>query len=171
MPSPTTLLKRLLLGRPFRSDRSATRCFPKTHSPLPSSPSDPLSSVAYATQEILLVLSLGGLAYLYLAPWVAAGVVLHARGGGHLLPAVVRAYPPAAVRTRFATKKPGRERGPGGGGSVELVDYIMTVAVIGWPRASTTSSPARASAQTPTASTSNVGFVLILMAMNLRGVR
>jgi len=38
--------------------------------------SDPLSSVAYATQEILLVLTLGGLAYLYLAPWIALAVVV-----------------------------------------------------------------------------------------------
>ena len=29
--------------------------------------SDPLSSVAYATEEILLILSLGGLAFLHLA--------------------------------------------------------------------------------------------------------
>jgi hypothetical protein len=37
--------------------------------------SDPLSSVAYATDEILLILSLGGLAFLHLAWYVAAAIV------------------------------------------------------------------------------------------------
>ena len=43
---------------------------------LPIFASDALSSVAYATQEILMILTLGGTAYLYLAPWVALGVVV-----------------------------------------------------------------------------------------------
>lgn len=43
---------------------------------LPVFYSDPLSSNAYATEEILLVLSLGGLTLLHLTPMVAAGVVL-----------------------------------------------------------------------------------------------
>lgn len=42
---------------------------------LPIFASAPLSSVAYATQGILLVLTLGGLAYLHFTPWTAAGVV------------------------------------------------------------------------------------------------
>src|SRR5215475_11796370 len=42
---------------------------------LPVFCSDPLSSVAYATEEILLALSLGGLALFYLSWWVGAGVV------------------------------------------------------------------------------------------------
>ena len=37
--------------------------------------SDPLSSVAYATEQILLVLGLGGLALLHLTWWVALVVV------------------------------------------------------------------------------------------------
>jgi hypothetical protein len=32
--------------------------------------------VAYATQEILIVLTLAGTAFLYLAPWLAIAVVL-----------------------------------------------------------------------------------------------
>ncbi len=67
MSSPTSVLKRLVVGRPFRSDRLGHTLLPKRIA-LPIFASDPLSSVAYATQEILLILTLGGLAYLYLTP-------------------------------------------------------------------------------------------------------
>ena len=43
---------------------------------LPVFCSDPLSSVAYATEEILLALSLGGLAMFYLSWWVGAATVV-----------------------------------------------------------------------------------------------
>ena len=90
--------------------------------------SDPLSSVAYATEEILLVLGLGGLAPLHLSAWPAAAVVL-------LLVVVVASY----RRTCFAY--------PSGGGayavsrdnlgedaalvaaSALMIDYVLTVAV------------------------------------------
>ena len=42
---------------------------------LPRFCSDPVSSNVYATEEILLVLSLGGLTLLTRSPWVALGVV------------------------------------------------------------------------------------------------
>jgi hypothetical protein len=67
------LLKRAVLGRPYRSDRLGHTLLSKRIA-LPIFASDPLSSVAYATQEILLILTLGGLAYLYLTPWIAAVV-------------------------------------------------------------------------------------------------
>ena len=49
-------------------------CFPNG-SPYPFFASDALSSVSYATQEILLVLSLGGLAFFHYSPWIALMVV------------------------------------------------------------------------------------------------
>src|SRR3979411_3411598 len=84
VPAPTTWLKRLVLGRPFRSDTVGETLLPKRLA-LPIFASDPLSSVAYATQEILLILSLGGLAYLHLAPWIGLAVVV-------LLTVVVLSY-------------------------------------------------------------------------------
>jgi hypothetical protein len=48
---------------------------PKTLA-LPVFCSDPLSSNAYATEEILLMLSLGGLSLLHLTVWVATAVLL-----------------------------------------------------------------------------------------------
>ena len=54
------IAKRFLVGRKLGSDRLGETLLPKSLA-LPVFCSDPLSSVAYATQEILLVLSLGGL--------------------------------------------------------------------------------------------------------------
>jgi hypothetical protein len=73
--SPTSLVKCIILGRPFRSDRIAHTLLPKRIA-LAIFASDPLSSVAYATQEILLILTLGALSYLYLTPWSGAAVVI-----------------------------------------------------------------------------------------------
>ncbi|MCX5209106.1 hypothetical protein OG689_07370 [Kitasatospora sp. NBC_00240] len=58
----------------MRSEELGETLLPKRLA-LPIFASDPLSSVAYATQEILLVLTVGGTAFLYLTPWVAACVV------------------------------------------------------------------------------------------------
>ena len=57
--SPTSLAKRLLLGRPFRSDKLQHTLLPKRIA-LPVFASDALSSVAYAPDEILLTLSIAG---------------------------------------------------------------------------------------------------------------
>src|SRR5256886_16446926 len=72
---PTSLLKRLLIGRPFRSDRMQHTLLPKRIA-LPVFASDALSSVAYAPDEILLTLSVGGAAYIAYSPWIALAVVV-----------------------------------------------------------------------------------------------
>ena len=64
-----------MLGRPVRSDRAGESLLSKRLA-LPIFASDALSSVAYATQEVLIILTLGGTAYLYLTPWLAAAVVV-----------------------------------------------------------------------------------------------
>ena len=66
-------LKRLLVGRPLRSKQLHETLLPKWLA-LPVFASDPLSSVAYATEEIVLVLAAGGAAYLVFAKWVAAAI-------------------------------------------------------------------------------------------------
>ena len=68
-------LKRVVLGRALRSERLSETLLPKRIA-LPVFASDALSSNAYATQEILLVLSLGGASLFAFGPWIAAGVVL-----------------------------------------------------------------------------------------------
>lgn len=135
---------------------------------LPIFCSDPLSSVAYATEEILLILALGGLAVLHLAWYAAVGIVI-------LLLVVVASY----RQTCYAY--------PGGGGayvvsaenlgqtaaltaaSALLIDYVMTVAV------SVVSGVAAITSAVPSldghAVAMSVGFVAVLAWLNLRGVR
>ena len=75
MVNPTAVLKRLLLGRPFRSDRMQHTLLPKRIA-LPVFASDALSSVAYAPDEILLTLSIAWAgAYVY-SPWVTLAVAV-----------------------------------------------------------------------------------------------
>ena len=75
MASATRVVPRALIGKPLRSDRLEQTLLPKRLA-LPVFCSDPLSSVAYATEQILIVLGLGGLALLDLTPWVALTVVV-----------------------------------------------------------------------------------------------
>ena len=67
--------KRWIIGDPLPSENLEGQLLPK-HLALPIFASDPLSSVAYAPQELLMILTLGWLAFLSFAPWVAAVVVL-----------------------------------------------------------------------------------------------
>src|SRR3954463_6664264 len=75
MASATTALSRTVIGAPLRSERLDDTLLPKRLA-LPVFCSDPLSSVAYATEQIVLVLGLGGLALVHLTAWVALAVVL-----------------------------------------------------------------------------------------------
>ena len=68
-------LKRLVVGRPLRSDRLGEQLLQKRIA-LPVFASDPLSSVAYATQEILLVLTLGS--SLLTQPWLLLALTIYA---------------------------------------------------------------------------------------------
>src|SRR3954467_826664 len=116
-----------LVGEPMRSDRLGETLLPKRLA-LPVFCSDPLSSVAYATQEILLVLAIGGAALLHLAWWAAAAVVA-------LLVVVVASY----RQTCYAYPNGGgayavsRENlGEGAAlvaASALLVDYVLNVRV------------------------------------------
>src|SRR5918994_3726720 len=127
LPRPTSVLKRLLLGRPVRSDRLQHTLLPKRIA-LPVFASDPMSSVAYAPAEILLTLSLGGLAAYAYAPWVALVVVLV------LLTVVasyrqnVHAYPSGGGDYEVATVNLGDRFGLVVASAL-LVDYVLTVAV------------------------------------------
>ncbi len=55
MTTGAGVLSRLLIGKPLRSDRLEETLLPKRIA-LPVFCSDPLSSVAYATEQILIVL-------------------------------------------------------------------------------------------------------------------
>ena len=67
MASPVDTVKRLFLGRPMSSGELGHTLLPKTIA-LPVFSSDALSSVAYATQELMLVLGTAGAAALSTGP-------------------------------------------------------------------------------------------------------
>ena len=99
---------------PVRSDRAGESLLSKRLA-LPIFASDALSSVAYATQEILIVLTLAGTAYLYLAPWMATAVVVLMITVVLSYRQVVRAYPSGGGDYEVAMKNHGRLAGARGG--------------------------------------------------------
>ncbi len=159
--------KRLLLGRKLRSTQLGETLLPKRIA-LPVFASDALSSVAYAPDEILLTLSLAGLvAYSFswkiaiLVAVVMLVVVASYRQNVHAYPSGGGDYEVATVNL-----------GPNAGltvASALLVDYVMTVAV------SISSGVANAKSILPIINgheaTVAAVAALILMALNLRGVR
>src|SRR6266540_1479239 len=162
-----TFPKRLLVGRPLRSERLGETLLPKRLA-LAVFCSDPLSSVAYATEEILLVLGLAGAALLGLAWWVAGAVVL-------LLVVVVasyrqtcHAYPDGGGAYAVSRANLGRDAALVAASAL-LVDYVLTVAVsVVAGVANVVSAFPRLA---PHAVAVSVALVALLAVMNLRGVK
>ncbi len=163
----TTAFKRMVVGRPFRSDSLGHTLLPKRIA-LPVFASDALSSVAYAPEEIFLVLSTAGLsAYVY-APWVGLAVAAVMAIVVASYRQNVHAYPSGGGDYEVATVN----LGPTAGltvGSALLVDYVLTVAV------SISSAASNIGSAVPFVDTHKVLFavvaIVVLTAMNLRGVR
>ena len=119
--------KRLLLGRPFRSDKLGHTLLPKRIA-LPVFASDAMSSVAYAPQEIFLVLSVAGLSAMTLAPWIAIAVAVVMAVVVASYRQNVHAYPSGGGDYEVATVNLGSSAGLVVGSAL-LVDYVLTVAV------------------------------------------
>jgi amino acid transporter len=135
---------------------------------LPVFCSDPLSSNAYATEEILLMLSLGGLSLLRLTPWVAGAVVL-------LLVVVVLSYrqtcheyPDGGGAYAVSRANLGR-RASLVAASALLVDYVLTVAVS--VAAGVANIVSAVPSLAPHVVILSVGLVALLALMNLRGLK
>ncbi|GLY30296.1 APC family permease [Kineosporia sp. NBRC 101731] len=167
MPNYPGAVKRLLVGRPVRSERLGETLLPKRIA-LPVFASDALSSVAYAPDEILLTLAAAGLTSYALSPWVGLSVVfvmlivvasyrqnVHAypSGGGDYEVATVNLGPMAGITVASAL----------------LVDYVLTVAV------SISSGAQYAASALPFLRGHEalvaVAVVVLLTTINLRGVR
>jgi amino acid transporter len=135
---------------------------------LPIFASDPLSSVAYATQEVLIVLTLAGTAFLFLAPWLAVGVVVLLATVVLSYRQVVRAYPSGGGDYEVAMKNHGQFAGLTVASAL-LVDYVLTVAV------SVSAGTDNIISAFPTLDEHRVaiavGLVAVLAAANLRGLR
>jgi amino acid transporter len=160
-------VSRALLGQPLRSDDIGETLLPKRLA-LPVFCSDPLSSVAYATEQIVLVLGLGGLALLHLTAWVAAAVVA-------VLAIVVvsyrqtcHAYPNGGGAYAVSRANLGDDASLVAATAL-LIDYVLTVAVsvAAGVAAITSAAPVLADEAVPL----SLGFIALLTAVNLRGVR
>src|SRR3954462_4103426 len=167
MSSTASALTRVLVGEPLRSDRLGETLLPQRLA-LPVFCSEPLSSVAYATEQIVLVLGLGGLSMLYLTPWLGLA------GIAPLLSAVAsyRPTPPAYPDGGGAYAVSRRNLGVRASlvaASALLVDYVLTVAVsvVAGVAAITSAVPALA----PHAVVLSLVFVTVLTVVNLRGVK
>jgi amino acid transporter len=151
----------------MQSERLGHTLLPKKIA-LPVFASDALSSVAYATQEILLVLAAGGLAFIAYTPWIAVAV-------GLLMLVVVASY------------RQNVHAYPSGGGDYEvtttnfnarvgmtvasalMVDYVLTVAVsVSSGVANLASAFPALNAHVTVIAAATVAAIAIL---NLRGVR
>lgn len=159
--------KRLLLGRKLRSGQLGETLLPKRIA-LPVFASDALSSVAYAPDEILLTLSLGGMSAMVfswpvaiLVALVMLVVVMSYRQNVHAYPSGGGDYEVATVNL-----------GPNAGltvASALMVDYVLTVAV------STSSGIHNATAVLPFLNGHEglvaAGVIIVLMTINLRGTK
>jgi amino acid transporter len=165
-------LKRMLVGRALRTEQAAHERLPKKTA-LAVFSSDALSSVAYSTEAILLVLlAAGSIAIVYL-PYIALGItallailVLSYRQ-------TIHAYPSGGGAYIVAKDNLGTQTGLVAAASL-LVDYILTVAV---------SVSAGVAAITSAAQGTRfeflqqhrvipcVLFVVFIALINLRGVR
>jgi len=161
------LPKRFLLGRPLRSERLGETLLPKKLA-LPVFCSDPLSSNAYATEEILLMLSLGGLTLLHLTPWIAAVVIA-------LLVVVVasyrqtcHAYPSGGGAYAVSRANLGQSASLVAASAL-LVDYVLTVAVS--VAAGVQNIVSAIPVLAPHAVSVSIGLIAVLALMNLRGVK
>jgi len=159
--------KHWFIGSPLASDQLEGQLLPK-HLALPIFASDPLSSVAYAPQELLMILLIGGASLLALGPWVALGVVVLLAVVVLSYRQLIKAYPSGGGDYEVASKNLGENAGLVVASAL-LVDYVMTVAV------SVASGVDNIISAIPELNPFRVwiavGFIAILAAINLRGVR
>jgi amino acid transporter len=167
VPSLGDISKRLFVGRPLRSAQLGETLLPKRIA-LPVFASDALSSVAYATEEILLVLSLGGLSLIHFTWYAAAGVAFLMLVVVASYRQNVHAYPSGGGDYEVATTN----LGPRAGltvASALMVDYVLTVAVsVSSGVANITSAVSSLQGHAVIVA---VVIVAVIMLLNLRGVR
>ncbi|MGF6824247.1 amino acid transporter [Microbacterium sp. ZKA21] len=161
------LVKRILLGDPLSSEESAEQLLPKRRA-LPIFASDALSSVAYAPQELVMILLIGGLTFLSFTPIVAVAVVVLLIVVVLSYRQLIKAYPSGGGDYEVARKNLGEIPGVVVASAL-LVDYVLTVAV------SVASGVDNIISALPGLDPARVelavGFVVLIIIVNLRGVR
>lgn len=160
-------IKRLLVGRALATEEAPHQLLPKIVA-LPVFASDPLSSNAYATEEILIVLSAAGAGAFWLTnplSLIIAAVVVIVIASYRQ---TIKAYPHGGGSYTVAKENLGINYGLVAAASL-LTDYVLTVSVsvAAGVAAITSAAPGLAAKRLPMA----IGFVLLLMVANLRGLK
>ena len=166
-PDAPRSAKNWLIGDPLPTEKLEGQLLPK-HLALPIFASDPLSSVAYAPQELLMILLLGGTSLLLLGPWIAACVVVLLIVVVASYRQLIKAYPSGGGDYEVASKNLGEKAGVVVAAAL-LVDYILTVAVS--VASGVDNIISALPGLNPWRVELAVGFVVLLAAINLRGVR
>lgn len=160
-------IKRFLIGQPIETVKEKRERLTKVMG-LAIFSSDALSSVAYATEEILLALILAGTALLHLSLPVAAGIALVIAIVSTSYYQIIHAYPSGGGAYTVAKENLGIYPGLIAGASL-LIDYVLTVAV------SITAGIAAITSAFPVLYDHRVALclvaILLLMIANMRGVK
>lgn len=163
----STTARRLLLGRPLRSDRLGHTLLPKRIA-LPVFASDALSSVAYAPEQVFLTLSVAGAAAYAWTPWIGLAVAAVMLVVVASYRQNVRAYPSGGGDYEVVATNLGADAGLVVASAL-MVDYVLTVAV------STAAAMSNIGSAVPVVAQFKVWFcvaaILLVTAMNLWGAR
>lgn len=160
-------LKRLLVGRPLKSAENDEQKLSK-FAALALLSSDALSSIAYGTEQIVVVLvTLSAAAIWYSLP-IAAFVIILLVSLTLSYRQIIHAYPHGGGAYVVSSENLGKTPGLIAGGSL-LIDYMLTVAVSvsAGAEAITSAVPALYGHQVGI----SIFIVLLIMMMNLRGLR
>lgn len=159
-------IKRFLIGKPLKSQAAGEQKLTKLKA-LAMLSSDALSSVAYGTEQILIILAtISAAAFWYSIP-IAVGVLILLLALILSYRQIIYAYPQGGGAYVVSKENLGEKPGLIAGGSL-LVDYILTVAVSisAGTDAITSAFPALHDYHVPVA----IFLVLVIMILNLRGL-
>lgn len=160
-------LKRLFIGKPLKSAKNDEHKLSR-FAALALLSSDALSSIAYGTEQIVVVLvTLSAAAIWYSLP-IAAFVIILLISLTLSYRQIIHAYPHGGGAYVVSSENLGRNAGLLAGGSL-LVDYMLTVAVSvsAGAEAIISAIPALYGHQVAI----SIGIVILITLMNLRGLR
>jgi amino acid transporter len=163
----TLNIRRLLIGSPLATSQSSSERLSKIKA-LAVFASDALSSTAYATEEILIVLLLAGTGALTLSIPISAAIFILLLIVGTSYYQTIHAYPSGGGSYIVSKDNLGTWAGLIAGAAL-LVDYVLTVAVS--IAAGVAAIVSFAPALLPYRVEIAVGAVVFMTIINLRGVR
>lgn len=160
-------LKRLLVGKPLKSAENDEHKLTR-FAALALLSSDALSSIAYGTEQIVVVLVALSAAAIWCSLPIAAFVIILLISLTLSYRQIIHAYPHGGGAYVVSSENLGKNAGLISGGSL-LIDYMLTVAVSvsAGAEAITSAVPALYGHQVAI----SVTIVLLLMMLNLRGLR